>query len=258
MIFFQFLKFVVFVGVMIIILFVYVQDEDVSNGWSGEGLFSVGMIIGNIEIMDIGFGIDVVCDINFWKIGLKVSVDYGEIDGDEIKNWIFLGINVDCQLIDKLFGFGQFFYECDEFLGFELCIFIGGGFGYEIFGGDVINWNVCGGFGLKIDEIEVGFDMLIVLLIVVIFVCIEELLGVIVELNFLYLFNENVIFINDIMVLYVDMLIQIGNIVVIMVLLINILLVCILFEVCYDIDLVDGFEVIDMISCVFLVYGFGK
>lgn len=258
MTFSQFLKLAAFAGAMTITLPAHAQDDDASNGWSGEGSLSAGMTTGNTETTDIGLGIDVARDINLWKIGLKASADYGETDGDETKNRIFLGTNVDRQLTDKLFGFGQLSYERDEFSGFESRTFIGGGLGYEILGGDVTNWNVRGGPGLKIDEIEAGLDTSTVPPTVVTPARTEESLGATAESNFSHLFNENVTFTNDTTVLYADTSTQIGNIAAITASLTNTLSARISFEVRHDTDPVDGFEATDTISRVSLVYGFGK
>ena len=258
MTFSQYLKLAAFAGAMTLALPAHAQDDANSDGWSGEGSLSAGATTGNTETTDIGLGIDVAREINVWKVGLKASADYGETDGEETKNRIFLGTNVDRQINDKLFGFGQLSYERDEFSGFESRTFIGGGLGYEILGGDATNWTVRGGPGLKIDEIEQGLDTSTVPPTVVSEARTEESLGATLESNFSHLFNENVTFTNDSTVLYADTSTQIGNVTALTASLTNTLSARVSFEVRHDTDPVEGFEDTDTISRVSLVYGFGN
>ena len=84
----------------------YAQDA-AENGWSGEGSLSAGMTTGNTETTDIGLGVDATRTMNLWKVGLKATADYGETEGEETKNRIFLGTNLDRQINARLFGIGQ-------------------------------------------------------------------------------------------------------------------------------------------------------
>jgi len=253
----QYLKLAALAGAMTLALPAHAQDET-SAGWSGEGSLSAGVTTGNTETTDLGLGVDVAREMGLWKIGLKASADYGETDGSETKNRIFLGTNLDRQINDKLFGFGQLSYERDEFSGFESRTFIGGGLGYEVLGGDITNWTVRGGPGLKIDEINAVLDATTVPATVVSEAMTEESFGATAESNFSHLFNDNVAFTNDTTVLYAETSTQIGNIAALTATLTDTLSARLSFEVRHDTDPVDGFEATDTISRVSLVYGFGK
>lgn len=257
MTFSQYLKLAALVGAMTSSLVAHAQDE-ASNGWSGEGSLSAGVTTGNTETTDLGLGVDVARDLNLWTIGVQATADYGETDGAETKNRIFLGSNLDRQINDRLFGFGQLSYERDEFSGFESRAFIGGGLGYEVLNGDVTQWTVRGGPGLKIDEIEAVLDTTTVPATVLSEATTEESFGATAQSNFGHQFNDNVAFTNDTSVLYAETSTQIGNIAALTATLTNTLSARVSFEVRHDTDPVDGFESTDTISRVSLVYGFGK
>lgn len=258
MTFSQYLKIISMAGAMTLALQAHAQDEESSNGWSGEGSLSAGTTTGNTETTDIGLGVDVAREMNVWTIGFQAAADYGETDGLETKNRIFLGTNLDRQINDRLFGFGQLTYERDEFSGFESRAFIGGGLGYEILNGDATQWTVRGGPGLKIDEIEEVLDTTTVPTTIVSPAMTEESFGATAQSNFAHAFNDNVNFTNDTSVVYADTSTQIGNIAAITASLTNALSARISFEVRHDTDPVIGFEDTDTISRVSLVYGFGK
>ena len=233
-----------------------VAQEASENGWSDEGSLSAGVTTGNTETTDIGLGVDATRTMDVWKIGLQATADYGETDGAETKNRIFLGTNLDRQINDRLFGFGQLTYEQDEFSGFDSRAFIGGGLGYEVLKGEATQWTVRGGPGLKIDEIEAVLDTSVTPATVVTPATTEESFGATAQSNFAHQFNENVAFTNDTTVVYAETSTQIGNIAAITASLTNTLSARVSFEVRHDTDPVDGFEDTDTISRVSLVYGF--
>ncbi|MEM7458399.1 MAG: DUF481 domain-containing protein [Pseudomonadota bacterium] len=253
----QYFKLAAFAGAMTLALPGHAQD-DAANGWSGEGSLSAGVTTGNTETTDLGLGVDVARTMNVWTVGLQANADYGETDGAETKNRIFLGTNLDRQINDRLFGFGQLSYERDEFSGFESRAFIGGGLGYEVLTGDATTWTVRGGPGLKIDEIEAVLDTTVVPPTVLSEATTEESFGATAQSNFAHQFNDNVAFTNDSTALYADTSTQLGNIAAITATLTDTLSARVSFEVRHDTDPVDGFEATDTISRVSLVYGFGK
>ncbi len=221
----------------------FAQDEN--TGWSGEGSLSAGVTTGNTETTDLGLGLNVAREMGLWTVGVQAAADYGDTDGVETKNRIFLGANLDRQINDRLFGFGQLSYEKDEFSGFESRAFVGGGLGYDILYDEAHSWTVRGGPGLKIDEIldpvtgETNS---------------EESFAALGQSNYFYQFNDNVAFSNDTSVVYAETSTQIGNIAAVTATLTDVLSARVSFEVRHDTDPVDGFEATDTISRVSLVY----
>ncbi|MEL7042601.1 MAG: DUF481 domain-containing protein [Pseudomonadota bacterium] len=252
-----FLKRAALVGAAAIALPAHAQDAT-ENGWSGEGSLSAAVTTGNTETTDLGLGVDVVRTQDVWKVGLLANADYGETDGEETKNRIFLGSNLDRQITDRMFGFGQLSYEIDEFSGFESRTFIGGGLGYDILAGEQTTWTIRGGPGFKIDELEAVLDETTDPATVVTPSSTEESLGATARSRFLHQFNDNVKFTNDTNVIYADTSTQIGNISALTATLIDQLSARVSFEVRHDTNPVEGFEDTDTISRVSLVYGFGN
>jgi len=234
------------------------QEADTVSKWTGEGSLSAGVTTGNTETTDLGLAIDLGREFDLWSVGLQASADYGETDGDETKNRIFLATNLDRQINDKLFGFGQLSYEVDEFSGFDSRTFIGGGLGYEVFNSDALTWTVRGGPGLKIDEIEAVLDTSTTPATVLTPASTEESFGATGTSNWAYQFNDNVGLTNDTNVLYAETSTQVGNILALTASLTDTLSARVSYEVRHDTDPVDGFEATDTISRVSLVYGFGK
>lgn len=224
------------------------QDAEPAK-WTGEGSLSAGVTTGNTETTDLGLGVNLGREFGLWKVGVQAGADYGETEGAETKNRIFLGTNLDRQINDKLFGFGQLSYEKDEFSGFDSRAFIGGGLGYEVFNSDKLQWTVRGGPGIKIDEIAATLTSP---------ASTEESFGATGTSNWAYQFNENVGLTNDTNVLYAETSTQIGNITALTASLTSTLSARISYEVRHDTDPVPGFESTDTISRVSLVYGFGK
>ena len=234
-------------GLALLPMHAVAQSE--TGGWTGEGSLSAGVTTGNTETTDLGVGIDLGRELGLWAVGLKASADYGETDGAETKNRVFLGANLDRQINDRLFGFGLVSYEADEFSGFDSRAFMGGGLGYDVLVGEQTQWTVRGGPGLKIDEIEATPTAP---------ASTEESFGATAQSNFAHAFNENLSFSNDTTVLYAETSTQIGNIAAITATLTDTLSARVSFEVRHDTDPVPGFESTDTISRVSLVYGFGK
>lgn len=227
-------------------------------GWSGEGSLSAGVSTGNTETTDLGLGVDAKRDWGVWALGVNAVADFGETDGVETKNRIFLGTNLDRQINDKLFGFGQLSYEKDEFSGFASRTFIGGGLGYEIYNTDTLGWTVRGGPGFKIDEIEAVIDDTAIPNNIVTPATTEESIGAVAESNFNYTFNDNVGLTNDTKMLYAQESTQLSNIIALTATLTDTLSARVSFEARHDTNPPLGFEDTDTISRVSLVYGFGN
>ena len=128
-------------------------DEKV-EGWSGEGALSAGMTSGNTDTRDVGVTFDVDHVTGSWDYGIQGQVDYGEQDGLESRNRVFLGTNIDYELSERVFSFARGSYEVDQFPGFDSRSFVGAGLGYRFLGIEPVTWVVRGGPGVKVDEIK--------------------------------------------------------------------------------------------------------
>lgn len=124
------------------------------EGWKGEGALSAGMTSGNTDTSDIGLNFDVDRISSNWDFGVQGQVDYGKQDGDESRNRVFLGTNLDYDVTERVFSFARASYEVDQFTGFDSRSFVGGGLGYRFFDNETVSWIVRGGPGVKIDEVK--------------------------------------------------------------------------------------------------------
>ena len=224
--------------------------------WSGEGSLSAGTTTGNTETTDIGVGVDLIREAGLWRYGLQGAVDYGEIDGEETKNRLFAGVDIDRQLNDRLFAFGRLSHERDEFTGFDSRSFIGGGLGYQVFDGEKTVWSVRGGPGLKIDEVkpiettnEAGDAVTLPGETV-------ESLGFILASDYAYAFNDNVSFSNMTDVLFAEESTQLTNSAAITASLTSRLSARLSFDVRHDTDPPEDFEATDTATRASIVYAF--
>jgi putative salt-induced outer membrane protein len=230
------------------------QDTD---GWSGEGSFSAGSTTGNTETTDLGLGIALAKKTGVWTYGLDADADYGEIDGFESRNRFRLGGNVDRQINDRLFGFGQASYENDQFSGYDSRIFIGGGLGYNVIENAATKWDVRGGPGIKIDEVKQIVDNTVAPAVIIPAET-QNSFGITASSNFSHAFNDAVTLTNDTDVLYAEESTQLGNVIALTAKLSDALSARVSFDVRHDTNPPLGFEDTDTATKVAIVYGFGK
>lgn len=224
------------------------------DGWTGEGSFSASASTGNTDTSHIGLGVKLGYETGRWLYGFTSSFDYGETDGQETENRFLIGGNVDVQLRDKLFGFGQGSFESDDFSGFERRIFVGGGLGYEIFDTNQTKWKVRGGPGFKIDEVR----PVVVGGVVTTPGETVESFSAIASSDFGFQFNDNVGLTNVTTALYAKESTQLTNVTALTATLTNTLSARVSFDVRHDTNPPAGFEATDTITKVSLVYKIGQ
>lgn len=220
--------------------------------WSGEGAFNAGVTSGNTETTDLGLGLDLSRETQVWKAALDAQADFGETDGTETKNRIFLAGQLDRQINDRLYGFGRVSYEIDEFSGFENRAFVGAGLGYLVFDSDATTWSLEGGPGLKIEEVRaftVDGEVFPAETV--------ESFSVFAASNFAHAFNDNVSFSNDTDVLYAEETTQLVNVAALTAKLTEALSARVSFDVRHDTNPPEGFEDTDTATRIALVYAIG-
>lgn len=225
-----------------------------SATWQGEGSLSAGVTTGNTDTRDLGLGVKLSRDTGLWRTGVEALADYGEIDGAEAKNRMFLAGQLDRKFGDRLYGFGRGSYEADEFSGFDSRIFIGGGLGYEVIQGDKISWAVEGGPGIKIDEVK---EQVLPGPVIIPGETVESF-SIVGASKFAYAFNDNVKLSNDTSVLYAEESTQLTNSLGLTAALTGALSARISFDVRHDTDPPIGFEDTDTATRLSLVYAFGN
>ena len=224
------------------------------DGWSGEGSFSAGSTSGNTDTTDLGLGLDLNRKMGPWNVGLDAAADFGEIDGVESKNrWFFAG-NIDRDISERLFAFGQTSYEKDEFSGFDTRIFVGAGLGYHIYKNEGLNWTVKAAPGIKIDEVK---EVVTAGVVTTPGETVESF-SVLGNSDFSYVFNENVSLTNVTAVIYAEESTQLNNSIGITATLTNTLSARASFDVRHDTNPPVGFEDTDTATRLSLVYRFGS
>lgn len=223
------------------------QAEDAR--WTGEGAFSAGTSSGNTQTSDLGLGLKLERNTGPWTFGVQARADYGETDATETRNRIFLSGNFDHQLRDTVFGFGQLTYEKDAFSGFASRIFIGAGLGLDAVKTDTMVWNLRGGPGLKIDEIDATITSPAKT---------ENSFGATAQSHWSYQVNEHVKVNNDTGMTYAQTSTQWVNMTGLTASLSDALSARLSFEVRHETHPPIGREQTDTISRISLVYAIGK
>lgn len=225
-----------------------------SATWTGEGSLSAGITTGNTDTRDLGLGVKLGRDGEVWRTGLEALADYGEIDGAEAKNRVFLAGQLDRKFGERAYAFGRGSYEADEFSGFDSRIFLGGGLGYSILTGERASWSIEGGPGIKIDEVK---EQVVLPGPVIIPGETVESFSVVGASKFAYAFNDSVKLTNDTSALYAEESTQLTNSLALTAALTGALSARVSFDVRHDTNPPIGFEDTDTATRVSLVYAFG-
>jgi putative salt-induced outer membrane protein len=225
--------------------------EDV-NGWSGEGSFSAGVSTGNTETTDLGLGVDLTHSGTNWTHTLSAKADFGETDGVETRNRVYLSGRSDRKISETSFVFGQASYEKDEFSGFENRYFFGAGAGRILMDGKKAKWQIRAAPGIKVDEVRETVSNGVVTPSETF-----ESFSVLGHSDFSYQFNDNVALTNTTSAVYAEESTQLTNTVAITAALTETLSARFSFDVRHDTNPPIGFEATDTTTRVSLVYQFG-
>lgn len=246
-------RFIVFAGLAGLSLAPAAAAEE---GWTGEGSFSAGYTTGNTETTDLGLGVKLNRELGLWTYSGEASVEYGETDSVETRNRIFLSGQADRQLGDRLFAFGRTSYEKDEFSGFDSRLFVGGGLGYKLIDSEMTNWDIQGGPGIKIDEVQATTTVRNGVPVVVP-ASTEQSASVVGRSEFSHKFNDSVSLSNNTDVIYASESTQFVNATALTAALTDTFSARFSFDVRHDTNPPPGFEATDTVTRASLVYAFG-
>jgi len=131
------------------------------DGWSGEASLSGSNTTGNTETTDVGGAIKLKKETDLWRHKFKGYVDYGKVSGLKNKQAWGLGYQIDRDLNDRTYVYGNADYYDDDFGAYQNGYFLGGGIGYKVILPDPIGWNVEVGPGYRSqkarDTVVAGF-----------------------------------------------------------------------------------------------------
>lgn len=121
----------------------------IADGWSGEAALTGSKTTGNTETTDVGLGLNLVKSDDVWRHKFKGSVDYGKTSGIKDKQRFALGYQIDRDINERLYAYGNADYFQDDFGAFESGYFVGTGLGYKLVLPDPLKWDVEAGLGLR-------------------------------------------------------------------------------------------------------------
>lgn len=125
------------------------QSTGVLAGWSGEASLSGSKTTGNTDTTDLGLSLNLQKESDKWRHTFNASADFGEVDDVQNKKRFTLGYQIDRDLTDRLYVYGNADWFSDDFGAFDTGYFIGTGLGYKLFQPAPLGWDVEAGVGYR-------------------------------------------------------------------------------------------------------------
>jgi len=115
----------------------------IADGWTGEAGLTGSKTTGNTETTDVGLGLNLVKSDDVWRHKFNASVDYGKTSGVKDKQRFALGYQIDRDINERLYAYGNADYFQDDFGAFESGYFVGTGLGYKLVLPDPFKWRLA-------------------------------------------------------------------------------------------------------------------
>ncbi len=154
-----------------------------ANNVTGEASLTGSKTTGNTDTTDIGLGLKLALDQDVWRHKFSASVDFGEAAGVQTRERYLAAYQIERDVSDRLFVYGNGDVFFDDFGAFTEGYFVGGGLGYKAILPDPIGWNLTAGLGFRSQEDALGIA--------------EEELAFRAGSDFDWALNENVSLYND-------------------------------------------------------------
>ncbi len=142
----------------------FAQDGD-DKGWAGEASLAGGKTGGNTDTEDLSLGLKLAKAGDNWNHKFDALADYGNVDGDRNKERFALGYQIDRNLNERTYIYGNADWYSDKFGAYRNGYFVGAGVGYKVIVPDPVGWNVEAGVGyrsqLEQDYANPNFDPLL-------------------------------------------------------------------------------------------------
>lgn len=142
------LKAILATGILTAILPI-TANAGIMDGWTGEAGISGSKTSGNTDTTDVGVAINLNKAADIWTHKFDTTYDYGTADGLDSKNRLFLGYQLDREINDQLYVYGNTNYFTDDFGPYKQGAFVGAGLGYKVWVDEPALWSVEGGAGLR-------------------------------------------------------------------------------------------------------------
>lgn len=134
----------------------------IADGWTGEAALTGSKTSGNTETTDVGLGLNLVKSSDVWRHKFDASVDYGKVSGLKNKQRFALGYQIDRDINERLYVYGNADYFQDDFGAYKNGTFVGTGLGYKLVQPDPLQWDLESGLGWRQqkDQLAVKTDEL--------------------------------------------------------------------------------------------------
>ena len=126
------------------------------DGWSGEASATGSNSTGNTETTDVGLAIKLAKQSDVWRHKFKAAADYGKNRGAKNKGRYALGYQLDRDLNDRMYVYGNGDYYQDDFGAYKQGYFLGTGVGYKAILPEPISWNLEGGVGYRSQKTRIA------------------------------------------------------------------------------------------------------
>jgi len=124
-------------------------QSGLTQGWSGEASANGSRTTGNTDTLDFGLGLRLQKEAGPWTHNFRANADFGEVDDQSTRERFELGYQIDRDINDRLYVFGNGDWFSDEFGPFQDGYFAGAGLGYKVILPDPIGWDLEGGAGFR-------------------------------------------------------------------------------------------------------------
>ncbi len=124
-------------------------QAQIMSGWTGDASLSGSKTSGNTETTDVGLGLGLTKTDGIYRNKFDATYDLGSVSGEDTKNRLFLGYQLDRDFNDRTYAFGNINYFKDDFGAFESGYYAGAGLGYKVLVDAPVTWNVEGGLGYR-------------------------------------------------------------------------------------------------------------
>lgn len=224
-------------------------QDGLLDGWTGETSLTGSVTTGNTETTDIGLGLKLQKDAGPWHHKFNALADFGRVNGENSRERYDFGYQIDRDINDLLYVYGNADYYLDDFGAYQEGYFVGAGGGYKVILPDPIGWKLEGGAGFRSQETQDPVAPALLPLSVT-----DEEFALRGFSDFDYKFNDNVSLYNDTEILWASSDTYIWNEVGLTAKLSGNLAARASFRVDHHTDVVDGLENTDTITRFGIVY----
>ncbi|VAV94837.1 hypothetical protein MNBD_ALPHA06-1481 [hydrothermal vent metagenome] len=126
-----------------------VMAEDTNDGWSGEASLSGSKTTGNTNTTDIGVAVHIKKVNGPWESKFDTTYDLGTANGISNKNRWTIGYQLNRQVNERMYVYGNANYFSDDFGPFKQGSFVGAGFGLDVIKTEPASWELEAGTGYR-------------------------------------------------------------------------------------------------------------